>query len=55
MQFLAISEVLNLDFGEFVQSYMAEIYQKQKFRASKTVKMANFEPQKWPILNSHKI
>ena len=26
---LAISEVLNLDFGEFMQSYEAEIYQNQ--------------------------
>ena len=39
---LAISEVLNLDFGEFMQSYEAEIYQNQN--------SGPLKPSKWQIL-----
>ena len=35
-------KALNYDFHEFLQSLQAEIYQKLKFRASKSAKMADF-------------
>ena len=52
---LTILETVNVDFGKFLHFLKAEIYLNQKFRASKTAKMAELEFLNSPKLISHKI
>ena len=52
---LSILEALNVDFGKCLNFLKPEIFQNQKFRASKTGKMADFELVDSPKLISRKI
>ena len=55
MSFLAILEARNFEHGEFLQIFMAQIYQKSNSKVSKTVKMTTFGTQTWPNLIPRKI
>ena len=48
-------EALNFEFDDFLQFLRWEFYQNQKSKASKTAKMADFEPLDSPKLISRKI
>ena len=52
---LTILEALNVDFGKFLHFLKAKIYQNKKSRASKTVKMVDFELLDSPKMISRKI
>ena len=51
MSFLAILEVLNFDFGTFVQYFKYQIYWNSKSRVSKIIKMPIFEILNFPKLS----
>ena len=53
--FLALLEVLNLDFSKFEPFLKSLIYQNSKLRVSEIVKMAFFDIQIMPKLISRKI
>ena len=55
MSFSAISEVLDFEFGKFLQFFKAHICQNLKSRVSETVKLAIFDIQILPKLISRKI
>ena len=55
MLFLAILGARKFNFNEFLQFLRAEIYQNQKFKASKIAKTADFELLDFPNLISRKI